>query len=442
MPVFSKSIFEHDYLIGDNFLEQEDNRVHSIPAADFKWLMELSCRIPEGTPKFLELTMRHKQHALQVKNYVGVLRTPSGFQLEILPKTGRSDNSPNIVGTRKMLLTMLRCLGPFRHLQTHNAALNAAQMPLLEVFIRQFLDSVNYLIKRGLRSNYIRRQENLSFQKGKLLMSQQLKHNLVLQHRFYVEFDEYLVDRPENRLIHSALKKVIGDSRSNTNQKLGQEFRFVFDSVPCSVDVKQDFQQVRLERGMQYYETPLAWARLILDGLSPLTSHGKNHSMSLLFPMEKVFEAYVAKNIRKHLGVEYSLIEQASSYSLVRHNGHDWFKLKPDLLIKSGNKNICVLDTKWKLLDSNKKDSKEKYGLSQADFYQLFAYGQKYLNGEGTLVLIYPQTREFPSAITNSFDFNNRLKLWVVPFPIPMNAALQNQPLPVEMPEYLRALWC
>jgi 5-methylcytosine-specific restriction enzyme subunit McrC len=72
-----------------------------------------------------------------------------------------------------------------------------------------------------------------------------------------------------------------------------------------------------------------------------------------------------------------------------------------------------VLDTKWKLLSSN--DAENKYGLSQNDFYQLFAYGHKYLNGEGELLLIYPHTKTFP-ILQHPFVFSSDLKLWVVSF--------------------------
>jgi 5-methylcytosine-specific restriction enzyme subunit McrC len=41
--------------------------------------------------------------------------------------------------------------------------------------------------------------------------------------------------------------------------------------------------------------------------------------------------------------------------------------------------------SKWKRLDSNDKEN--KYGISQGDMYQLYAYGQKYLNGSGDMFL-------------------------------------------------------
>jgi 5-methylcytosine-specific restriction enzyme subunit McrC len=72
-----------------------------------------------------------------------------------------------------------------------------------------------------------------------------------------------------------------------------------------------------------------------------------------------------------------------------------------------------VLDTKWKRLNSSDED--KSYGLKQSDFYQLFAYGHKYLAGEGELVLIYPRRSAFDAPL-QVFEFAPKLMLWVVPF--------------------------
>ena len=74
-----------------------------------------------------------------------------------------------------------------------------------------------------------------------------------------------------------------------------------------------------------------------------------------------------------------------------------------------------MLDTKWKLLDQSLGGTKEKYGLSQPDFYQLFAYGHRYLPAEGEMQLIYPSTVRFNRPLP-AFAFSPRLKLRVVPF--------------------------
>lgn len=88
--------------------------------------------------------------------------------------------------------------------------------------------------------------------------------------------------------------------------------------------------------------------------------------------------------------------------------------LKPDFLLKQG-KQAWVLDTKWKLIDESLGDSREKYGLSQSDFYQLFAYGERYLDAEGEMFLVYPMTSKFRVPL-QVFDYSTELRLWVVPF--------------------------
>ena len=59
----------------------------------------------------------------------------------------------------------------------------------------------------------------------------------------------------------------------------------------------------------------------------------------------------------------------------------------------------------------------DKYGLAQADVYQLHAYGHSYLDGAGDVVLIYPKTDTFNKPL-DVFDFpkTTGLRLWVLPF--------------------------
>lgn len=168
---------------------------------------------------------------------------------------------------------------------------------------------------------------------------------------------------------------------------------------------------------MGYYAEALAWARLILDEESPLTGSGRYSAPSLLFPMEAVFEAFVAKHLARQLAPPHILKTQARSHHLVRHRDRDWFRLKPDLLIRDSEQDLLVLDTKWKLLDGLKANGTDKYGLSQSDFYQLHAYGQSYLDGTGDVVLIYPKTDSFdcPLPVFN-FPKCPDLRLWVLPF--------------------------
>ena len=91
--------------------------------------------------------------------------------------------------------------------------------------------------------------------------------------------------------------------------------------------------------------------------------------------------------------------------------------MKPDLLVCDAVGERLVLDTKWKLLDGLQSSSTEKYGLSQGDFYQLYAYGQSYLGGEGDVVLVFPRTAAFDRPLpVFEFAATETLRLWVLPF--------------------------
>ena len=102
----------------------------------------------------------------------------------------------------------------------------------------------------------------------------------------------------------------------------------------------------------------------------------------------------------------------------MEHQKQNWFRLKPDLLVHDNqHKNRLLLDTKWKLIDSKKSNGSDKYQLSQADFYQLFAYGHHYLQGSGDVVLVYPKTDTFVEPLpVFRFPKSDEMRLWVLPF--------------------------
>jgi len=407
------TVYEFSYLTSDQVAASELKAI-LISGDAFNYLKEVSLSAAETeTRKCLSLSKRCGHELIQVKNYVGVLFTPTGEHIEVLPKVGRKglDRKQAEDSSRETLLMMLQHLGVFRHLVTNQASITTKKMPLLEVFISQFLATVNLLVKRGLKSDYVREEDNQSFLKGKLLVAKQLRHNLVNQHKFYVEFDDYQINRPANRLIKTAMVKLSKYTRLAVNQKLLRELDFAFADVPLSKSVKQDINDLKLDRGMKDYHVPIDWAKLILEGFSPLSMQGNHNALSLLFPMESVFESYVASILRDQLVEGAVLTTQARSKYLVNHNEQNQFQLKPDLLISLPNEKQVVLDTKWKLLD---KDSTNG-GLSQSDFYQMFAYGHKYLGGSGDMVLIYPASDTFQEPIETSFDFDKALRLWVVP---------------------------
>ncbi len=411
------TIYEFDALAAAEWNFSDIDGVHKVSTSVFAWLAEQCLRAAdEGDSAWLRWTQRRGHRVIQVTSFVGVIRAPNGLQIEVLPKVGKAIGG-GTVEARQLLIEMLTCLQGFRHILTDSAKLSATRMPLLEIFIRDFLLSVEHIVKRGLRSDYHQRQDNLFALRGKLLISPNLRQNLFRADRFFTEHDEFSINRPENRLLRAAIRRVLVVTGAHANQKLARELDFIFADIPPSSQVREDFKKTRLDRGMGHYVDALAWARLILDEESPLTGSGHHSAPSLLFPMEAVFEAFVAKHLHRQLIPPFTLKAQASTHHLVRHKEQNWFRMKPDMLIRKADRDLMVLDTKWKLLDGQKSNGTDKYGLSQSDFYQLHAYGLSYLDGVGDVVLIYPKTDKLSEPLP-VFDFPKApgMRLWVLPF--------------------------
>ena len=313
---------------------------------------------------------------LQAQNYVGVIQTKDGTTIEILPKIQNLDTD----ASKKILIKMLKTLrkSPFKNFNM--AHLKSLKMPLFEIFITMFLDELSKLLKKGLKSDYITKEENIKFLKGKLKINQQIQINYIQKERFFVEYQEFLSDRVENRLIKTTLEFLYKKSRSNYNQQRIREFLFIFDAIEVSHNIKNDFTKIKLNRQMKDYEQALLWCRTFLLKNSFTPYKGSDIAFALLFDMNLLFESYVGHYLKKK-GLNISL-QDKGKYLVEKPNK---FALRPDIVINEDEQ--LIADTKWKMI----KDEKD---ISQADMYQLFAYGTKYKECS-KLYLIYPYDNNY-----------------------------------------------
>ena len=352
---------------------------------------------------------------LRAQNYVGIITTRKGTVLEILPKVDLSNDKDN-KKTKEIFLKMLRTWRGLSEAQFNHSNINALpQFSMLEAFIRLFLDNLVALTRRGIARQYQSVEDNLSCLKGRLLFPQHLRINLANQARFYVKFDEFSADRPANRLIHSTIHKLLPMVRLPENQQLLYQLRLCFDEIPLSRQWQTDWDRHRIDRTMQHYNSVLQWVGLFLFGHGLTTFQGKHVNQSLLFPMEEVFEDFVTHHFRKHQD-QFSVEAQKPQRPLAHLDGTTpAFQMKPDISLTSFDKPDDVryiLDTKWKQIDENARDSKRD--ISQADMYQLYSYGKKYDCEK--VALVYPRTDKFEKDFHYRFDDN--LSLYCFPFDV------------------------
>lgn len=246
---------------------------------------------------------------------------------------------------------------------------------------RLFLNKLNELIKIGLLRKYVRTNENLRFLKGKLLIKNQIRKNLVDKSRFSCEYEDLTFDNLENRIILSALSSLI--SLIRFNEKVRNElkkFETIFkDCITYKKINPQECNFVKFNRINQHYVDIIKLSKLILEARFIRSVHeGESRGFNFIVDMNKVFEDFITEIIEEVISEDFSgyIVEKQQKFrSLVKER-----KLitKPDVLIK--NENDCyplIIDTKYKSKSSN------------SDFYQIIAYSLA-LPTSKRCCLIYP----------------------------------------------------
>lgn len=321
------------------------------------------------------------------KNYVGLIQMKNNNQIQILPKIVFANEEKD--ETKQVFMRMLRSMKDFPGKVFTNANLKIECMNLYETFINIYLQQVRQLVKHGIRSSYVSQEDNLTVYKGKLLVKEHIKQNLAHKERVYVGFDEYQVNRPENKLVKATLLKLQKLTSSAENAKEIRQLLISFELVEPSMNYDMDFSKVVIDRNTKDYEFLMKWSKVFLKNKSFTTFSGTESARALMFPMEKVFEAYVAKNMKKVFGrVGWKVSTQDQGHYLFNTlNGekHRKFALRPDLVVTREDGSLMILDTKWKhLID----DKNKNFGISQADMYQMYVYSKKYKTSD--VWLLYP----------------------------------------------------
>ena len=390
----------------------------------FEFIMQNQEENQEGEQMF-SIFSKGKKRQIKTKNYVGIIETSKGLTLEILPKIffgfQDKDYKRELRDSKKVFLTMLSKLKNSPFLNISSAHLKtSSNFPLLEVFIENYINEIMKIIRTGIKSQYVDKYENLNFLKGKIINSLNIKHNHSNKARFYCEFDEFSEDMSYNRLIKSTLLKLNQISKSHYNRTKIRQLLNYFDLIKESINFDSDFKKINTNnRLFVSYKKAIAWAEVFLMNKSFTNFKGSSKNMALLFPMERIFEDYIGHLCKKYAkGREIKT--QDNSYYLVEERGvygtrrpEKKFKLKPDV-ISTDNDSILIIDTKWKVLTSSHKGN---YGISQADMYQLYAYGKKYTlqDRSPVLTLLYPKTKNFTTPL-DDFIYDGNLVLGVIPF--------------------------
>lgn len=332
---------------------------------------------------------------LVARQMVGMVAA-KGCSLEILPKVDPDAGPEESDATvRSRLVRMLDvALGLDLDLGSE-AFIDRQRTTLLDILISAFATRLLAEVRRGLPRVYRQCEEDLSALRGRLDVTRQFTRNAVRPDRLACRFDQLEADTPLMRIMAAAVVFLARHVRAHETRRKLDELRFVLAEIPLLPVNRLPWSEVRIDRTNRRWEALFRLARLLLQRDWQATHHAAKapEGLTLLFPMNDLFEKYIAVLLRRALvdrGVE--VIDQGGHRAcLGGFTGEhlergDVFRTKPDLILRQNGQTRVIIDTKWKRLAADPLD--RKHGVSQADVYQLMAYARLYPADE--LMLLYP----------------------------------------------------
>lgn len=368
--------------------------------------------------RFLEIS-HDRIHTL---NYAGVAKIGS-LKIEILPKFSReADIEKARPGIMRNLLYMLQNSELFNFREISHADLDEIKNDFLEVIVFLFAKNLAQLLRNKQERQYIRHQDDLRYVREKIVIKK-YGTNPARLHIIPCDFHDRSMDTLMNQTFRFTAQTLLHQVTSPATYRHLKFILSVFDEVDPGRVFPSEIRKIRFNRMNQVFRPYVKFCELFLSHSTITLQASKVDFFSLMIPMEKLFESFVAEMLREHqhvilpLGSAYDIRSQYSLGHLASEGGNNFFTMIPDVFLK-GIPPI-ILDTKYKILTPEER----KYNISQQDLYQMYTYCRE--SGTRTAILLYPaginteipdrffkMGREDPidlhvKTISLEFDFSN-----------------------------------
>jgi 5-methylcytosine-specific restriction enzyme subunit McrC len=300
----------------------------------------------------------HQDYFVDTNYFIGVdWLVPKRAAVYIEPKL----NDTSQINFLGMLLQSLETTENLEHLDglfhveyEKDWILIPEQKDLLSpILIVQFLTLMQKIVRKGLKKSYYRVRENLNSRiKGKILLGQQIKENIVKNRltKTICDFQEHGINTEENKFLKLVLKFVSSYlSRKKQNlfekeqtQELQNILHYCLSSFQHVTELNDEHQKISVKKNVFYmeYEKAIKIGEYILKRFSfniNKTSLSQTSTPPFWIDMSKLFELYVFGKLKK-------IFAQSTDVTY-----HDTFLggKETDILVRA-DKYKCIVDCKYK----------------------------------------------------------------------------------------------
>lgn len=322
---------------------------------------------------------------IRPNNYCGFIQ--HGKQLiEIYPKVFRRQNcdDKNLM-LRHLFFWLDYCRKwRFPFSSAHLGLRTVDSFPELIIYL--MVQQIHETISQQSYLQYESVEESLQQPRGKINFSRYVKNGLSRGrgHMLECDYEPFIFDNAFNRLIKFCLRKLSSQTSLSENLQIIDQCLMFLDEVedtPCSMST---VRSIRLNTFIAGYPEVLELCKQILELQTYDNGSYDLEQWCLLFPMEYIFEDFVAGFLEQNFSDDWKIEYQKSDAYL--SDEPKVFNMQHDIFLSRNGRRI-IIDTKYKMRDPMfKKDPKK--GVLQNDVYQVLSYAFK--RGCNEVLLLYP----------------------------------------------------
>lgn len=270
---------------------------------------------------------------------------------------------------------------------------------LLDLFARVLVNGTRRLIRRGLDRGYLPREDHIPGVRGKLLVTETTRHDLLRRGQTACLWDDLDHSTLPNAIIKTTLQQLHdhGPIASETAADVYDTLRWLAPIEP--IDLRADhFRRVQLHRNNRIYAFLLRLCQFIYEHWLPDEAGGTRHFRDFVREgLPGLFEQFVFNFYRHELGGEWHVTAPWIDWQMESPNADAVLlvpQMKTDVCLQTDGRAI-ILDTKF-YARALKEGAFGGPKLASGNLYQLFTYlRQKSIEpgwGHADGILLYPRT--------------------------------------------------
>jgi len=356
------------------------------------WLSDRDRELAKGLNAGRRVVIEELRSGLRIstRSWVGLVRFET-FDLSVAPKLAGEN-----IGLVQLLAYTTGLPGLRRIPATRTLPVDGEDLNLFDLLALLFATECAAVLKGGLISDYLSREDTLSTLRGRLLTDRQLTRQFGRLDRLECRYDVYETDTPENQVLSAALTVCARRATDPDVRRRVKRSLTIFSEVcdPAGANLRLIRETLVYTRMNEHYREAHSLAWFIFDGLGirDLLSPGAARSFAFLIDMNALFEKFVCRALdaicsRRGLRVRYQNKDRSILWAPARDR--PYAAVIPDLLIEgAGGDALLPVDAKYKRYDAKRLDNADIY---QTLIYAL-AYGAVGAAGESRALVVYPSS--------------------------------------------------